>query len=165
MGKTIVSFFIATIILFSCEKEEYTKYDICTPLEMTGSRSNVIGTWKWFSTSVKIQYDPNSTPQYEEITPQTEGFEYYFTIDANGSYKGYKNNVLVHSHVFSDVKYEVDNQTITGLEPYLDCTNEYISLAIWYSAFDTLKTETYPYIGNEYLGNYRWATSSFFARQ
>jgi len=114
---------------------------------MTGERTLFVGTWHWYRTSVEEWFDIGPSIYYD-YTPQTEGFDYYFTISEDGLYKGYENNVLVHDIILSSVEFEIfEGLNSSGMRFSLNC-DQYNILELVMSSSnvteDTIYTREYP---------------------
>lgn len=108
--------------------------------------SNLVGKWRWYKTDIEQWFDVGPSNFYE-VTPQSEGFEYYFIISEDGKFKGYKNDTLVHEWIFNKTSYQnIDGDTMKTITFNLDCTNLKLSFSrLPYSYnLDTLATRSYP---------------------
>lgn len=84
--KSYLSIAIILLLLVSCIKEDYRPE--CTPMSFTEVQSsNLVGKWRWYKTDIEQWFDVGPSFFYE-VTPQSEGFEYYFIISEDGLFKG-----------------------------------------------------------------------------
>lgn len=121
MGK-VISVILLSVVVFSCKKDKIP--EPCQGISMSGNKAMLIGTWRWYNTSVEEWFDIGS-PIYHDYTPFSEGFDYYFTIDIHGNFKGYENGELRDQHIFSSINSEIWNGSIVnGIEFGTDCLNE-----------------------------------------
>jgi len=162
MGKIIGLLFCITI-LFSCKKD---KVFLCEGVSMTGNRTEFVGKWRWHKTWVTQWFDlgPDILLIY---TPQNQDFEYYFTISEGGEFNGYKNNILVHDFVLSEVQFENFSSTIIhGMRVSLNCTEEEINIARDFPllGYDSLRLPEYPLNFND-QGNKLYSNTNFFMRE
>ena len=120
--KNIGAISLTFMLLLSCKKDKVP--EPCTGVSMSGDRERFVGTWRWDSTLVEEWFDVGSSI-YFYYTPETEGFEYYFTISQSGEYMGYKNNALIHKFLMSKPISEVySNQTVNAISVTKDCSSE-----------------------------------------
>ena len=144
MGKVITLLFCLSL-LASCKKDKVPPP--CSGVSMTGERTLFVGTWHWYRTSVEEWFDIGPSIYYD-YTPQTEGFDYYFTISEDGLYKGYRNNVLVDDLILSRVKFENFGGVNTSTMRFaLNCNELTIFDIVMFSSNvtqDTILTRDYP---------------------
>jgi hypothetical protein len=167
MGKIVIYVFIA-IMLISCAKDK-TQVP-CTGVEMTGDKSRLVGTWRWYSTRVEQWFDigPSSFLNY---TPVNQIFEYFFTISPIGEFKGYKNDTLVHYFLLSSVQVEHFDSTSVSIvtnvvEFSKDCSNQSTSFYQLSNNHtnDSLFSLTYPLNFND-EENHLISKRNFFVKE
>jgi len=143
--KNLGTILITLLLLLACKKDKVPPP--CIGVSMTGERTLFVGTWHWYRTSVEEWFDIGPSIYYD-YTPQTEGFDYYFTISEDGFYKGYRNNVLVHDIILSSVEFEIfGGLNTSGMSFILDCGEyDFFSLVMQNSNVtqDTIHTREYP---------------------
>ena len=143
--KTLGTISIALLLLLSCKKDKVPPP--CTGVSMTGERTLFVGTWHWYRTSVEEWFDIGPSIYYD-YTPQTEGFDYYFTISEDGFFKGYRNDVLVEDIVLSIVEFEnFGGVNTNGMRFSLNCDQfDVLGLTMFSSNVtqDTILTREYP---------------------
>lgn len=128
----------------SCKKDKVP--EPCTGVTLEGQRASYVGKWRWYKTRISQWFDIGPDYFYD-VTPTSEGFEYYFIISNDGLYKGYKNDSLVHVHILSEISHEnYDNSSLHYLSCYSDCGNEIVDLTIENAngSLDSLRTRRYP---------------------
>jgi len=162
MGKIITILFCA-VFLFSCKKD---KVFSCDSISMTGERTEFVGKWRWHKTWVTQWFDfgPDNLLNY---TPQNQGFEYYFTISESGEFNGYKNNVLVHDFVLTEVQFENFTSTTShGMRVSLNCTEKEINIARYFPllGYDSLHLIEYP-LNFDDQDNKLYSNTNFFMRE
>ena len=143
MGKIITIVFCISL-LFSCKKEKVP--EPCEGVAMTtGDRDFFVGKWRWYKTSVEQWFDIGPSI-YSDYTPQNQGFDYFFTISTDGLYKGYKNNVLIHNIVLSNVDSEFFGVSVNLIQFNINCTSDlvYFDNSINLNN-DTITTAAYPF--------------------
>jgi len=144
MGKVITLLFCLSL-LASCKKDKVPPP--CSGVSMTGERTLFVGTWHWYRTSVEEWFDIGPSIYYD-YTPQTEGFDYYFTISEDGFFKGYRNNVLVEDIVLSEIVGEIfGGQNISAMTFSRNCAEYDMFDIIMQSSNvtqDTIHTREYP---------------------
>ena len=144
MGKVITLLFCLSL-LASCKKDKVPPP--CSGVSMTGERTLFVGTWHWYRTSVEEWFDIGPSIYYD-YTPQTEGFDYYFTISEDGFFKGYRNNVLVEDIVLSEIFGEIfGGQNTSGMSFRRNCAEYDMFDIVMQSSNvteDTIHTREYP---------------------
>ncbi len=131
-------------LVFSCEKDKTPLP--CTGISMTGEKSRYIGKWRWYKTIVQEWFDIGN-PIYHDYTPQNQQFDYYFTISADGTFKGYRYDTLVDSYILSGVELEIFQGSSTyGIELQTDCTAQTLTIYqyAWNVSNDSIFSLQYP---------------------
>ncbi|MDX2359249.1 MAG: hypothetical protein QNK23_00490 [Crocinitomicaceae bacterium] len=163
MGKAII-FLFSLALLVSCKKDQTP--EPCTSVSMAGEREMFVGTWRWYSTVVEEWFDLGPSIQHD-YTPQNQGFEYYFVIDVDGTYKGYRDNVLVDDFLLSSIAFEIFGGTnSSGMDLRLDCGSKALELIIYSSNIqnDSLHSPNYP-LSFDDQENHLIARQNFFVKQ
>jgi len=163
MGK-IITILFCTTILFSCKKEKVP--EPCEGVSMSiGDRTFFVGKWRWYKTDIEEWFDIGPSI-YSEYTPQNQGFDYFFTISTDGLYKGYKNNVLIHNIVLSNVDSEYFNGVSAHLIQFnVDCSSELISFDNTINLNnDTVTTAVYPFNFYDEVNQLK-SNSNYFRRE
>ena len=113
---------------------------------MTGNREVFVGTWRWYETDIERWYDIGNSVFFK-WTPDSVGYDYYFTISENGLFKGYRNDTLIHDFILSKVDFEYyfgSNSDVIVLNK--NCSDETIGFSHWKTnlSIDTLNTGDLP---------------------
>lgn len=143
MRQIVILFFLGSV-LFSCKKEKVP--EPCTNVTLTGQRASVVGTWRWYKTWIN-QIDASGSTFTYDVTPTTEGFNYYCIISADGKYKGYKDSILVDEHNLTSIFVDKDNGFGDySLASLLDCGEEQLVMTLYStdSTEDILKLREFP---------------------
>ena len=148
----------------SCKKDKVP--EPCTGVSMSGERAVFQGKWRWYKTWVTEWFDMGSDIILD-YTPQSEGFEYYFTISSDGRYQGYRDGLLVDNFIMSNVQYEYfmsSDRNVMTLD--LNCTNEKIRLGINnpITNNDSIDLIEYPFNFND-PANHLYSNINFFVRE
>ena len=162
MGKKLALYLLLLIVLSGCIKEDYPPE--CVPRELTEiQKSNFGGKWIWNKTVMEEWFDVGPS-NYYNITPQSEGFEYYFILTNAGMYRGYRNDTLIHELILNKSTISsIDEQTLAGVSFNVDCTNLTLSLSRFPQGYhlDTLFTFSYPILFNDELNHLRSRANTF----
>ena len=121
-----------TALLLSCKKDKVPP--ICTGISMLGDRSVFAGKWRWYKTTIEQWFDlgPSIYSDYTPHTPQSQGFEYYFTISTDGQFKGCKNGQLLDSFILSEIQVENFSSTSwQGINTYKNCTLSFVEFTLF----------------------------------
>ncbi len=113
---------------------------------MTGNREIFAGTWRWYETDIERWYDIGNS-DFFKWTPDSVGYDYYFTISENGLFKGYRNDTLIHDFILNSVYFEsYSGVNADAIELTYNCSTDRISLVHWKSnpTLDTLYSGEVP---------------------
>lgn len=145
MDKNVMLSFLLICALFGCIKEDYPPE--CVPRELSEiQKSNFGGKWIWNKTVIEEWFDVGPS-NFFEITPQSEGFEYYFVLTDEGMFRGYRNDTLIHELILNkSTVSSIDDQKLASVNFNIDCTNLELILSRFPQVYhlDTLFTFSYP---------------------
>jgi len=162
--RQILMFIFLGTVLFSCKKDKVQPP--CSGILITGERTKLLGTWRWYKTWVNQTFASGNTYTFD-YTPDTEGYNYYFTISKDGIYRGYKDNVLIHEHVMSKKVNENFEHPITQyLETKVDCSDSGLRFIFnnYPQNFDTINLWEYPIRFDDEIAN-KHSKLNFFTKQ
>src|SRR3989338_5840187 len=141
----LLLFILLLVLLMSCKKDKVPPP--CTGVSMAGDRELFVGKWRWYNTLVEEWFDVGPS-NWLSYNPQNQGFEYYFTISADGIFKGYRNDTLIEEFILNKVTFEVYNgQTCDLIEFTKDCSESTIDLTHYYfnTTNDSIWTSLFPF--------------------
>lgn len=159
----IVRFIFCMLLLIGCTKDK-----TCSSVSMTGERFMFVGKWRWYRTIVEEWFGVGN-PYYSYYTPQNQNMNYYFEISLAGEYRGYKDEVLVHSFLLSDVEFEYFGGYPTDgtLLSKLTCSDDEIELGHKYynTTKDTIYCFQYPFnFDDEQTNYYKKSLTNWFVK-
>ncbi len=143
MHKTLTIILLSFLTL-GCEKDK--TIPLCSGVSMTNERALFVGTWHWYGTTIEEWFDVGVS-NYYEYTPQSEGFDYYFTISENGILKGYRDSVLQHDFKLSKIEHENFSGSTTNVMQFnINCSSYSLELFKFVSVVtnDTIHTSKLP---------------------
>ncbi len=161
-------FFIALLgLLVSCEKDKVPEpTPPCTGVPMTGNREIFVGTWRWYETDIERWYDIGNSVFFK-WTPDSVGYDYYFTLSTDGLFKGYRNDTLIHDYILNRVDFEYFADPYTEVIALnTNCTNEILGFSHYKSNFsmDTLNTNDLP-LNFDDQENHLYSGRNYFVKQ
>ena len=120
-------FVLIALSFTSCKKDKVP--EPCTGVTLEGEETVYVGKWRWYKTRIRQWFDIG-TDYFYDVTPSSEGFEYYCLISSNGIFEGYRNDTLVDKFILSSVDYELfSSSTINGITFLINCETEMLSLS------------------------------------
>jgi hypothetical protein len=153
------------MFLLGCIKEDYPPE--CVPRNLTElQKSNFGGKWRWFETDIEQWFDFGPS-NYLDYTPQSQGFEYYFIINDEGMFRGYRNDSLVHEFVFNrSTSHTNSNEILYRITFKYDCIDFDINFTKLLSSLnlDTITTQSFPINFND-EENHLISKRNYFVRE
>ena len=137
-------FVLIALSFTSCKKDKVP--EPCTGVTLEGEETVYVGKWQWYKTRIRQWFDIG-TDYFYDVTPSSEGFEYYCLISSNGIFEGYRNDTLVDRFILSSIEFEQFTDTIVnGMTFNLDCSVKMLNISHLYplNNSDSIRIHEYP---------------------